>query len=656
MVRDNRSNKSSDKDVPMVNDPKLSPIPSVVSSGADDDPIPELFQRINTLTGQFHEEKARSMAMQHTLEQILLRLPPLGQNRDSPEPSSTNQSYSQDCRHQSPSSLPAIRHQELGPSSRENLLKNSEMPIFDGLNIYGWISLSERYFRIGGFSDKEKLDLVSVHLAGDALRWFNWEINRSPFLNWFQFKDRLLLRFGNLRIKGPSQSLFCIKQVGSVADYVRLFEDLSAQVSGLDDHKLEGIFLNGLCPEMQELVYMMKPQSLPEMVAVAMSMESSYLRKAMKPDLVEIEPEHSRRSPQSKGVVTWKGKQVVSDTSKAPEKQGSSVAQRPQRHHSNADLDDMRRRGICFKCQGKWVRGHVCPQKELQILTVLDDYLVEVIQEHIPIDELEVVPAGEVMELSYSSYMGLSSPSTTKLRGVINHGEVSMLIDSGATHNFITPAMAKRLGLQVRNNKNLTIVLGTGITATGNGVCTQLGFSVQGWSFVSDFIVLELGQVDVILGVYWLRTLGDCQVNWQRQEFSFTYNDQKVSLLGEPELARITSSLQHMSPFDAEEEMLGCSSLHQDSAVLPVEVSEVLLQFAHIFEEPKGLPPVRGREHSILLADGVTAVSVRPYRYPHAQKAVMETLVADMLQAGIIRPSHSPFSSPVLLVKKKDNS
>ena len=62
---------------------------------------------------------------------------------------------------------------------------------------------------------------------------------------------------------------------------------------------------------------------------------------------------------------------------------------------------------------------------------------------------------------------------------------------------------------------------------------------------------------------------------------------------------------------------------------------------------------MRDTEHQIDLLLGSKPVHVRPYRYPHFQKAEIERLVTEMLNSGIIRDSKSSFSSPVLLIKKR---
>jgi len=49
-------------------------------------------------------------------------------------------------------------------------------------------------------------------------------------------------------------------------------------------------------------------------------------------------------------------------------------------------------------------------------------------------------------------------------------------------------------------------------------------------------------------------------------------------------------------------------------------------------------------------------VKVRPYRYPHSQKTEIEQIIVEILSEGIIQPSLSSFSSPELLVKKKDGT
>jgi hypothetical protein len=47
---------------------------------------------------------------------------------------------------------------------------------------------------------------------------------------------------------------------------------------------------------------------------------------------------------------------------------------------------------------------------------------------------------------------------------------------------------------------------------------------------------------------------------------------------------------------------------------------------------------------------------VRPYRYPYFQKEEIKCIVQELLDAGVIRPSHNIISSPVLLVRKANDT
>lgn len=53
---------------------------------------------------------------------------------------------------------------------------------------------------------------------------------------------------------------------------------------------------------------------------------------------------------------------------------------------------------------------------------------------------------------------------------------------------------------------------------------------------------------------------------------------------------------------------------------------------------------------------GAHPVNIRPYMYPLKQKDVIENVVQEMLNQGIIQDNSSPFASAVVLVGKKGGS
>lgn len=99
---------------------------------------------------------------------------------------------------------------------------------------------------------------------------------------------------------------------------------------------------------------------------------------------------------------------------------------------------------------------------ELYVMVVLKDEEMETLDEefHDLVDNVNDIVA-EVMELPLYSFLGRSSPKTKKLWGCIGKTRVLVMIDSGATHNFISPFTVTKVQPKIEHMSKIQIKVGT---------------------------------------------------------------------------------------------------------------------------------------------------------------------------------------------------
>jgi hypothetical protein len=84
------------------------------------------------------------------------------------------------------------------------------------------------------------------------------------------------------------------------------------------------------------------------------------------------------------------------------------------------------------------------------------------------------------------------------------------------------------------------------------------------------------------------------------------------------------------------------------------DLQSILFEHQVVFSTPQGLPPSRGvHDHSIPLVQRSLPPNIHPYRHPFSQKNEIDKMVQELLNAGVIHPSMSPYSSLVVMVLKK---
>eukprot|EP00253_Pinus_taeda_P026304 PITA_26304 len=326
-------------------------------------------------------------------------------------------------------------------------------------------------------------------------------------------------------------------------------------------------------------------------------------------------------------------------------------------------LEEKRAKGLCYSCDSKYTKGHKCAEKKLFYIDCEEEEENEqdrskeedILQEQ-SLDEEQMNPT-----ISCNALVGITTPQTINIEGQIKKKKVIVLIDSESTHNFIHCKVAKELSCFLYPTPECQVMFANGGTKKSSGKCHNIKLSMGEYVLTSPMLSIPMGGADVVLGLQWLQSLGTIDLIFKNFSLKFFVEGKEVELRGiAGKSGKIISSNDMTKLLKKEQRGVIAQLCSLDVATLESSISpdlqKVLDNHAKVFETPKGLPPISDHDHSIHLIPGSVPPNIRPYRYPYAQNCEIERMVVEMLEVGIIQPSQSSFSTPVVLVHKKDGS
>jgi hypothetical protein len=225
---------------------------------------------------------------------------------------------------------------------------------------------------------------------------------------------------------------------------------------------------------------------------------------------------------------------------------------------------------------------------------------------------------------------------------LVNDTSAVVLFNSGASHSFISTAYVGKHNLPLALLRCQMIVSSPGGDMPARQLCPKVNLKIRGVDFVTNLIVLELKDIDVILRMDWLskyKVLIDCA---KKSVKLTTPEGKEMEFVTEPMVtAKGVANRAKVNQLDASQGM---------------EVS-VVNEFPDVFpDELPGMPPDRDIEFMIELKPGTTPIYKTPYRMATPELAELKKHIKELLEKGFIRPSSSPWGVPMIFVLKKDGT
>ncbi|XP_019414910.1 PREDICTED: uncharacterized protein LOC109326644 [Lupinus angustifolius] len=401
----------------------------------------------------------------------------------------------------------------------------------------------------------------------------------------------------------------------------------------------------------------------PQSVRKAFALAKLYESVDNQSTLLKFPPKWGKPTSNAKTIISAKPP-LHSDHQVEPLKLKPASA----RSLTLAYMNERRAKGLCYFCDMPYTPEHSLAHKKLQ-LHVLE---MEDGCEDEDIDKEVKLPSQNYGEptISVNALTGMPSFRTMRITGHYNKMPLHILIDSGSTHNFLDIQKANTLSCQINQLPPLMFTVADGNKLQISAGVRNFAWTIQHTTFISDGMLIPLGCCDMVLGIEWLVTLGDITWNFDKLKMEFTTQGRRHVLRGASTNAAKTLKSQKLDKVfnqgvqlsmlqlcNIEGGLLQSLTTHAEQLVILAAIAQLIEEFRDIFEKPVQLPPLRkGHNHQIPLLQDINPVNMRPYKYAKHQKDIIEKLLQEMLDSGIIQNSNSPYASPVVLVGKKDGS
>ncbi|KAJ3684443.1 hypothetical protein LUZ61_013607 [Rhynchospora tenuis] len=558
-------------------------------------------------------------------------------------------------------------------------------PKFDGTGGYQaaeeWLESINHKFQLCRAPEANKVELATQCLENSARFW--WKTARRSFtgeqlrIPWEWFEQVFTRRYLSAAQKEKlRQQFLTLTQEGmTVGQYNDQFVELSRyapDVTG-SEYLYRRQYLNGLDPNIASSLDAVGEIEVQELMDRAEKMEGHGKRKSTwgQGQARNVKPKFVKPVPYNKPVAVVKGPQ-----SSAPVqvKTGGSTQRAWCRTCNSPHPESQCRiaRNTCYNCGGTGHWKNECPKLQQGMARGSPAFTAAGRGRGNPawqggrgggrvaVHAVEVVE--EVDEAEQETDPSSTAPTELMTGNLFISGQRAyVLFDTGCSHSVAARDFVESCGWPTKSQERaINVQTPLGHFRDVLQCCKGLKVLVNGRELEADMLVLDIAGYDVLLGFDWL-TRHKAMIDCSKRLVCFQAGSPspcvyRCKAVGDPTI--IISAVEACNLVQA-----GCDAYL--AAVIGEAVGEkpnidtipMVNEFKDVFpEEIAGVPPDREVEFGIELLPGTTPISKAPYRMAPAEMKELKAQLEELLAKGFVRPSTSPWGSPVLFVRKKDGS